>query len=243
MRVELKLLVLIGMFGLIASGIVFAISAYLTIPESWISEVLKAIFVALLLVLMCYFFLSNKPVQSNAEVAEDTAVKDWPIIDPMSGIFSRRGITITLLELMALAGRYGRQLSVAIIEIDTLSQVKEEFGREAGNIAIQSIAQSMGETLRMPDRIGHYSEDNFLLVLPETNLQDAGQIAKRLRQVAAETDFQAVEGKKVRLTVSIGLTEYREGEDIQHLVSRAIDLVGAAKNRDPNQVMTSKPSS
>lgn len=243
-RVESKLLAIFGMLGFIATATVLAIFAYLSAtPASLMSEVLKAVLVALLLIPLCYLCLNSGLLTRGKNDLNDISLselKDWPIIDPMTGTFNRRGITITLLELMALAGRYGRQLSVAMIGIDDLSQVNEEYGSKVGDVAIESIAETLSETLRMPDRIGRYAYDDFLLVLPETDLDSARQIAERIRQAAAETEIRTGVRKKIQLTVSIGLTQYRDGEDIEHLVSRATQLMGDAKNRGRNQVVTSE---
>ncbi len=78
----------------------------------------------------------------------------------MSCTLNRRGITISLLELMALADRYGHKLAVAGFSIDHLDDVEREFGREAADAAVQSVADTMGELVRMPDRIGRYDESS-----------------------------------------------------------------------------------
>ena len=242
-RVESKVLAIFGVLGFVATAIVLTFFAYLSAtPTNLMSEVLKSVSVALLLIPLCYFFLNRALVNGGKDNLDDISLselKDWPITDPTTGTFNLRGITITLLELMALAGRYGRKLSVAMIGIDDLSQVNDEYGDKVGTVAIESIAETIGETLRMPDRVGRYANDEFLLVLPETDLDSAGQIAERIRQAAAETEIRTGVRKKVRLTVSVGLTQYRDGEDIEHLVSRATELMGEAKNRGRNQVVTS----
>jgi len=243
MRVESKLLVRLGVLGFVAAAVVLVISAYVSAtPGSLIGEAFKALLIALVLVLLCYYFIKGTGVNKGKQDLEDISLselKDWPIVDPMTGTFNRRGITITLLELMALAGRYGRKLSVAMIGIDHLSQVKNEYGPTVGDVAVESIAETLGETLRMPDRVGRYAKDEFLLVLPETDLESARQIAERIRQAAAETEIRTGVRKKVQLTISVGLTQYREGEDIEHLVSRATKLMSNAKDSGNNQVITS----
>jgi len=159
-----------------------------------------------------------------------------PSIDPLTRTLNRRGVTIALLELMALADRYNHRLSVAMVAIDRLEQVNTEHGQDTGDRMLVAVAETLADTLRMPDRVGRYSGNEFLLVLPETALDDACRLAERLRGEAEHISVAAGE-EKVISTLSIGVTEFRRGEDLELFVSRAEGAIVEARGKGYNTVV------
>jgi diguanylate cyclase (GGDEF)-like protein len=159
-------------------------------------------------------------------------------LDELTQTLSRHGITVKLFEFMALADRYGNRLSVAIVGIDHLQDLVSEYGDKTRDSALQTITEVLTETIRMPDRIGRYDEDKFLAILPETNMSGACQIAERIRSAVYKTDIGITTRRKVRLTVSIGVTVFRRGEDLNQLLSRATRILAQAKTQGRNRVLT-----
>lgn len=159
-------------------------------------------------------------------------------LDELTQTLSRHGITVKLFEFMALADRYGNRLSVAVVGIDHLQDLVSEYGDKARDSALQTITEVLTETIRMPDRIGRYDEDKFLAILPETNMSGACQIAERIRSAVYKTDIGITPRRKVRLTVSIGVTMFRRGEDLNQLLSRATRILAQAKTQGRNRVLT-----
>ncbi len=159
-------------------------------------------------------------------------------LDELTQTLSRHGITVKLFEFMALADRYGNRLSLAIVGIDHLRDLVSEYGDQARDSALQTITEVLTETIRMPDRIGRYDEDKFLAILPETNMSGACQIAERIRSEVYKTDIGITTRRKVRLTVSIGVTVFRRGEDLNQLLSRATRILARAKTQGRNRVLT-----
>lgn len=159
-------------------------------------------------------------------------------LDALTQTLSRYGVTVKLFEFMALADRYGNRLSVAVVGIDHLQDLVSEYGDKARDSALQSITEVLTETIRMPDRIGRYDDDKFLAILPETNMSGACQIAERIRSAVCETDIGVAPRHKVRLTVSIGVTMFRRGEDVNQLLSRATRILEQAKTQGRNRVLT-----
>jgi len=159
-----------------------------------------------------------------------------PSVDSLTRTLNRRGITVALLELMALADRYGHRLSVAMVAIDRLEQVNLEQGTEAGDRMLVAVAETLTSTLRMPDRVGRYSGNEFLIILPETLLNDACRLAERIR-AEAEHIAVTVGDEQVFSTLSIGVTEFRRGEDLELFVSRAERAIVEAKGKGYNSVV------
>lgn len=157
--------------------------------------------------------------------------------DPLTQVLTQRAITIDLLEAIAQAERYGKDLTLAMVDVDHLQQINKQQGKEAGDQVMQTVAATLTEVLRMPDRIGRYGEDEFLLALPETVVEDAATITNRIRSSVSELEMQGSAGT-FNATISIGITEYNKGEDIQHVLSRLEQAIAEAKAKGSNLVIT-----
>lgn len=147
-------------------------------------------------------------------------------------------ITIKLLELMALGDRYGNAFSIALVSVDHLQSVEQHYGLQAKQLVFKQVYSTLADTIRMPDRVGHYEPDRFLLVLPETGIAGATKIAERLRQAVNQMEIPINQRIKLQLTVSVGITTYRRGEDLQSLTSRAENTIREAENQGFNRVLT-----
>ena len=174
-----------------------------------------------------------------ASLAVGAAQNQKVTTDALTGLPNRQGITASLLEAMAHAERYGNPLSVALIALDGLAQVREESGRKIGDRLVRTAANLFSEALRLPDRVGRYNDSEFLAVLPQTALKDAGTIAERIRARAAELQINA-SGTALTTTFSIGLGRFRKGEDLEHLLSRIGRALRDAHQAGGNRAVSAK---
>jgi len=145
--------------------------------------------------------------------------------DPVTGILSRRAITSSLLEAMALSERYRHPLSVVLARIDRASGLKAELGRRGMVRLLQAVASKLDEVVRLPDRVGRYGDEEFLLVLPHTALKDAERIIERIRAGMGTLDLGT--GKETpKLSLRTQATRYRRGDDLEQLISRLVRAKG-----------------
>lgn len=159
------------------------------------------------------------------------------ITDALTRTRNRRGITISLLEAMAHAERYGHPLSVAMVDIDHFKNVNDSHGHKAGDRALEGVAGILAETVRVPDKVGRYGGEEFLLVFPETGLEQARKIAERVRTAVGNAAFD-IGDKKIKLTVSIGITAFVKSEDLEQLLSRADRALYEAKQAGRDRIVT-----
>jgi diguanylate cyclase (GGDEF)-like protein len=158
------------------------------------------------------------------------------ITDSLTQVLNRRGIKIAVLQAMAQAERYHHALSVALVDIDRFKDVNDRHGHQAGDRVLQRVARLLIETLRAPDSLGRYGGEEFLLVLPETDLEATNVIAERIRGKVRETDFEA-RGAHIKLTVSIGATQFRTNEALTELFTRVDRALYEAKESGRNLVV------
>ena len=161
------------------------------------------------------------------------------ITDALTRIMNRRGITVSLLDAMAQSERYSAPLTVVMADIDHFKLVNDEYGHKAGDKVLAAAAGIFADALRMPDKVGRYGGEEFLMVLPHTTLAHGRKIAERIRAAAAAHKFD-IGQKNVRLTVSLGLAQFRKGEDLEQLISRVDKALYEAKAGGRNLVATGK---
>lgn len=148
-----------------------------------------------------------------------------------------QGITIKLLELTALGDRYGNVFSVAMIGLDNLEDIVEQYDEEITADLLKKVSGALARTLRMPDRVGDYEYGSYLVVLPETRLPGAIQIAERLRDAVSGLDVAVSDRLHVHTTASVGVTSFRRGDDLQSLVRRAEKALREAQHQGRNRVL------
>lgn len=190
------------------------------------------------------YWLVLMPVRREYEkrlAAESTAENLGKLVvtDPLTRIMNRRGITVALLDAMAQSGRYNAPLCVAMADIDRFKPINDTYGHLVGDRVLTEIAGVLSDTLRMPDKVGRYGGEEFLIILPHTTLTGGRKIAERLRMAVNRWRFE-LESKKLKLTISIGITQARKGEDLEQLLARVDQALYAAKNGGRNLVVVRK---
>ena len=134
-------------------------------------------------------------------LAAESAVENLSklaITDALTRIMNRRGITVALLDAMAQSERYNAPLCVAMADIDHFKPVNDTHGHAAGDRVLTEIAGIFSDTLRMPDKVGRYGGEEFLIILPHTTLAGGRKIAERLRAAVSRWQF-GIDGKKLKL--------------------------------------------
>jgi diguanylate cyclase (GGDEF)-like protein len=161
------------------------------------------------------------------------------ITDSLTRIMNRRGITVSLLDAMAQAERYNTPLSVALGDIDHLKRINETHGHGTGDKVLSHTAAVLSETLRMPDKVGRYGGEEFLVIFPHTGLAQARKIAERMRGAVQKSKLD-IDRNKVQVTLSLGVTQFQKGEDLEQLLSRVDKALVQAKSGGRNLVAAQK---
>lgn len=155
------------------------------------------------------------------------------IRDPLTGIFSRRSGEETLELQFTIAKRSAAPLSIAFIDLDHFKSVNDTFGHEAGDGVLKLAATMIGSQLRRGDMLVRWGGEEFVLILPNTDMKQARTVMKRLRHAGfgMRPDQQPI-------TASIGLSELKEEgvEDWRRLVEIADQRMYFAKAHGRNRI-------
>ena len=151
--------------------------------------------------------------------------------DALTGLLNRRAAIQLLVREMERSKRQGHPLSVLMLDLDRFKQMNDTYGHIAGDKALRAVSKVLKKNLRTTDFPCRIGGEEFLIVQPDTNLDEASLSAARI--------FTAVEqaGKKIELpiTISIGLTDFRDEEDIDSLMNRADKALYASKEQGRNR--------
>ena len=174
---------------------------------------------------------SQKSIEADLEKLAGT--------DALTGLLNRRNVILRAKEEFERSTRYDHPMAVAMIDIDRFKQVNDTFGHIAGDRVICQIADTISSGLRKPDKLGRWGGEEFLLILPEVNGAASVNALQRHRRDIENISFPVggEAGKKFTLTVSIGVTDLREGDKtIEDLIARADEALYLAKRSGRNRV-------
>ncbi|HEY6058034.1 MAG TPA: diguanylate cyclase [Candidatus Limnocylindrales bacterium] len=125
--------------------------------------------------------------------------------DLLTGIANRQVLLTTLEREIERASRYGRQLAIAIIDIDHFKRLNDTFGHAAGDVVLHRVAQALHEAVRSVDVVGRYGGEEFMVILPETDVDAGASIAEKLRRLVGRLDVEIEAGAALHVTISAGV--------------------------------------
>ena len=141
--------------------------------------------------------------------------------DDLTGVSNRRGVIERLHEVRTAAHDRGTVLCVALLDIDHFKRINDSFGHEGGDRVLRAFGTLLKSQLRSADGVGRYGGEEFLLVLPDTDLAQAGELLERLRLRIAEAPWTQTLGEGARVTCTLGAAQYRTGESVEATIARA----------------------
>ncbi len=153
--------------------------------------------------------------------------------DPLTGLLNRRGLDAVFKSALAVAHRSGRPLAVAMVDIDHFKRINDQHGHDVGDAVLVALARLIKKRVRQADVVARFGGEEFVVVLPDTNLDGAEQLAQLLVEAVASHE-QPPYG---RVTISVGVAEASgEATDLTELLQRADAAMYRAKHLGRNQV-------
>lgn len=162
------------------------------------------------------------------------------LIDNLTGLNGGRRLRDELALHTASVKRYGGNVSIVLFDLDRFSAVNEQHGNEVGDFVMCEVGQRLLADVRTSDIAGRWRDDQFMAILPCTNVLGASFFAERFRQVLSEMPVQVNGGLTVGVTASFGCAE---GVDEVEMVHAAESAIGTAKRRGRNSVVVAPVSS
>jgi two-component system cell cycle response regulator len=164
------------------------------------------------------------------------------LTDELTGLYNRRYVVAHLEELVSRVNNDGvTDTALMMFDVDHFKAVNDQFGHSAGDEALRQLADRALRGVRSIDLVARLGGEEFVVVMPETNLAAATMVAERLRQsVAAEPFLLHASGERRPITISAGVAVAEAGDTVDTLLQRADDALYAAKDAGRNKVIAQK---
>jgi diguanylate cyclase len=159
--------------------------------------------------------------------------------DPLTGMLNRRGIDEAFRQEASRCDRRSSTLCVAMLDIDDFKSVNDSFGHQVGDDALVHIADVVRASLRPTDRIGRFGGEEFLVLLPDTELKEAAGVLTRIKRELALKPL-APKTLNLRMTFSGGVTERSGREALEELLARADSALYQAKRAGKNRLILAR---
>lgn len=184
--------------------------------------------------------LVGKQIQNLRQLLKATRYQlehyeEKSVRDELTGLYNRRQIQAELEQAKLHADTRSVPFSICLIDIDRFKEINDTHGHLAGDTILREFSRVASESIRDTDILGRYGGDEFMQILRNTDVKGAVMHAERLRVYAHFLDFQKILPQK-HISLSIGVAQYRSGEKITDLISRADSALYQAKQLGRNRV-------
>lgn len=187
--------------------------------------------------------LQHKLTKAQQDVhtlqAQLAKITDLATVDELTGLYNRRALFSRLVEEHSRVERYKESFSLIIFDIDDFKNVNDTYGHQVGDAILRNLARFLKGNLRTSDFISRFGGEEFIAILPSTEMKKAKQVAEKIRHMLGKKVFEDKTGKvKIKITVSIGISQCTIGDTVDDLLKRADDALYVAKNNGKNAIYT-----
>ncbi|HWT53871.1 MAG TPA: GGDEF domain-containing protein [Rhodocyclaceae bacterium] len=159
-------------------------------------------------------------------------------VDPLTGALNRKGMEEAMQREVARTRRHDAPLSIALLDIDNFKQINDTLGHRAGDLALQHLANVTREAIRPQDTLVRFGGEEFVILLPDTGMEDAVKAMERVQRELTRRYFMS-DNNKLLITFSAGVSVMANGEEASETIRRADQAMYLAKRAGKNRVMAS----
>ena len=178
--------------------------------------------------------LKRKAEEINKRAAE---IESASFHDKLTGLFNRKAYDEELFKTLATLQRHKVPYSLMICDIDHFKRVNDDYGHKVGDLTLKKIGSLLKERLRTNDFIARYGGEEFAVILDHTTLENARKVGEDVREFINNSSF-SYKHQKIPVTISIGISFFREDDDSTTIFERADKALYLAKESGRNQVKT-----
>jgi len=175
----------------------------------------------------------EKTVRSLEQL--DAELQHKVATDALTGVASHGQCLSALQGAIKTSRRTHTSLCICMADLDHFKNVNDSYGHQVGDDVLRDVAGRMQGAVRKFDTVGRYGGEEFLIIMGDTDIETALEIAERVRFRVAASPIKT-RSDEVKMTVSLGMAEFRVDDDVDSIVKRADEALYKAKDRGRNQV-------
>lgn len=174
---------------------------------------------------------------NNIENAYHEEIYRLTTVDGLTQVYNKRYFLETLEREIGRAQRYQRDLSLIMFDIDHFKKINDSYGHLAGDHVLKHLAMVIKSRIRREDILSRYGGEEFSIILPEIDLENAIQFAEKIRKLVEKAVF-TFEDTEIPVTISIGVTNYdTQQADVSEFIKVADEKLYEAKQAGRNRVV------
>ena len=181
---------------------------------------------------------TNQDIEMLKAVADQAAVAvnkaqlwDMAVTDSLTGLYVRRFFMVKLQEEIHRAERYGKVISIIMVDLDRFKSINDTYGHDAGDRALETISNFLKKNIRDVDAIARYGGEEFVMMVPDADKDAAFGLAERLREELSKVKLDNMPP----ITVSLGIATFpTDGTEVEDLIKKADAAMYAAKRAGRN---------
>ncbi|MGQ4878685.1 diguanylate cyclase [Billgrantia sp. LNSP4103-1] len=163
--------------------------------------------------------------------------------DELTGLFNRRYFMQRLVQELARYRRHGRTASVVLFDFDHFKRINDTHGHPAGDQTLVCVGKLLRERLRTSDTPARLGGEEFALLLPDTELEEATRVAEKVRQLVQEQEFTLEAGRGFGVSITCGVSAFRDTEEtVEAILHRADQNLYQGKRAGRNRVVADEPA-
>ncbi len=193
--------------------------------------ILIIITLAILIILIILYVMYQ--IKLNANKKLDKLAR----FDYLTRVYNRRAIQENLAYHIQYFERSKTPFVVMMFDLDNLKYINDHSGHAAGDYVLQKLTTTISNNIRKLDILGRWGGDEFIVILPFTNIQGAKVLGDKLREVVRDEDF-IYNGKRIQVSITIGLAEYTGNETAMEIINRADEVLLLGKKDGKDQVVS-----
>lgn len=171
----------------------------------------------------------------------ESVLRHQACTDSLTQLHNRRSVLDVIAHEVAAFQRQGRSLVVIVADVDHFKSINDKHGHHCGDLVLQSLAKVLQVGVRSMDHVARWGGEEFLVVLPSTDIEDARIVAERLRACVAAQVCHSAKGP-IPVTMTLGMAQLHEGESVEQLISRADQALYQGKQDGRNRVVLAEAS-
>jgi diguanylate cyclase (GGDEF)-like protein len=213
----------------------YAIVEYPSQVDRMVDIVISYFVLAFIVIIVSQYLLSDYKEISKQLQAEHQKLENLTFTDPLTQLWNRRYVERQLNNEFNRFQRNGNLVTIVMFDVDLFKSINDTFGHDVGDKTLVHVSQILKTSLRISDCVARFGGEEFLTILPDTGLEEAVNLAERVRLLINKEQLEILGGRKVSISGGVA-TIQKDSKTIEEIVKTADAMLYKAKSEGRNKI-------